>query len=597
MALSRVGAVIFIWLINFADNLNLRRLSSQKVSLKKPVSRPVNRSGRPGKVLYPPFIVLACDLRQAGRFGRQGGGRHHLDQYGSFFINSHLSDGRDYTIGMNNPFIEQPSGKQSTPFPASSPLKILLILPAGERVRVTLANPEVPHRAMLRFSVLPLTVVAALTPREHEVRIVDENVEPLDYDTDCDVVGITFMTALAPRAYEIATEFRRRGRVVVGGGYHATLCPEDAAPHFDALVLGDAEGAWESLLADFQRARMQKIYRQPEGLMPGSFVRPECLQTPVPRRDLLAHTARHYATVNAVQAGRGCRHNCRYCSVTVFHGRKYRHRPVAAVIAELQPLSRHFIFVDDNIIAEREYALELFRAMVPLRKRWVSQCSILIADDAELLQAARAAGCCGLFIGVETASEANLAAMNKQFNHTGSYAERLRKIRRAGIGVVAGMIVGMDADSQEVFDRTLKFLEKTCIDVVQLNILTPLPGTPLYQDVEGTGRITDRDWSHYDYRHVVFQPVRMTAEELQAGADWLYAQFYRLDRILWRFARAVLTVGWLPALLGLKLGLTYRYDNRREQIVGWNPARARLTPVVRRQWIPTKVAGARNLAV
>jgi radical SAM superfamily enzyme YgiQ (UPF0313 family) len=259
--------------------------------------------------------------------------------------------------------------------------------------------------------------------------------------------------------------------------------------------------------------------------------------------------------------------------VTVFHGRKYRRRPVADVIGELHSLPRNFIFVDDNIIADREYALELFRAMTPLRKRWVSQCSLLVADDPELLQLMRAAGCCGLFIGIETASDENLAAMNKQFNHTGSYPERLRKIRGAGIGIVAGMIVGMDGDDTRVFEQTLRFLQATRLDAVQLNILTPLPGTPLYADMAQAGRVTDRDWSHFDYHHVVFHPARMTAAELQAGADWLYAQFYRLDRILGRFACAVFTVGWLPALLGLKLGLTYRYDNKREGIVGWNPAR------------------------
>ena len=301
-----------------------------------------------------------------------------------------------------------------------APLRILLVLPAGERVRVTAEHPEVPRRAMLRFSVLPLTAVAALTPRQHQVRIVDENVEALDFDADCDVVGISFMTALAPRAYEIAAQFRRRGRIVVGGGYHATLCPEDAAEHFDALVVGDAEGAWERLLADLGRGELHKVYRH----------QPDLLQTPVPRRDLLQHTACHYATINAVQAGRGCRHNCRYCSVTVFHGRKYRHRPVADVVAELRALPGNFIFVDDNIIADRDYALELFRALAPLRKHWVSQCSVLVADDPELLKLMRTAGCCGLFIGIETASDENLKAMNKQFNHTGSYPERLRKIHQ-----------------------------------------------------------------------------------------------------------------------------------------------------------------------
>ena len=305
----------------------------------------------------------------------------------------------------------------------------------------------------------------------------------------------------------------------------------------------------------------------------GNLPQPELLQTPVPRRDLLKHTARHYATINAVQAGRGCRHNCRYCSVTVFHGRKYRRRPVAEVIEELRSLPRNFIFVDDNIIADREYALELFRGMTPLRKRWVSQCSVLVADDPELLELMRAAGCCGLFIGIETASDENLAAMSKQFNHSGSYPERLRKIRRAGIGIVAGMIVGMDGDDTRVFEQTLRFLQDARLDAVQLNILTPPPGTPLYADLAQADRVTDRDWSHYDYRHVVFRPARMTAAELQAGADWLYAQFYRLDRILCRFVRAVFSVGWRPALLSLKLGLTYRYDNKREGIVGWNPAR------------------------
>ena len=456
-------------------------------------------------------------------------------------------------------------------------MKILLVLPAGERVRVTAENPEVPRRAMLRFSVLPLTVVAALTPRKHHVRIVDENVEALDFDADCDVVGISFMTALAPRAYEIAASFRRRGRIVVAGGYHPTLCPEDAAPHFDAVVVGDAEGAWERLLADVRRGALQKVYRQPArdvSVCLGQDRPADPLQTPVPRRELLQHTARHYATINAVQAGRGCRHDCRYCSVTVFHGRKYRRRPVADVMGELRSLPRDLIFVDDNIIADREYAVELFRAMAPLRKRWVSQCSVLVADDPELLHLMRAAGCCGLFIGIETASEENLAAVHKQFNRSGTYPERLRRIRRSGIGVVAGMIVGMDADDARVFEQTLRFLQANRLDAVQLNILTPLPGTPLHTEMARAGRVTDRDWSHYDYRHVVFRPARMTAAELQAGADWLYAQFYRLDRILCRFAREVITVGWMPAVLALKLGLTYRYDNRREGIVGWNPAGA-----------------------
>jgi radical SAM superfamily enzyme YgiQ (UPF0313 family) len=450
-------------------------------------------------------------------------------------------------------------------------MKILLVLPAGERVRVTQENPRVPRRGMLRFSVLPLTTVAALTPPQHEVTIVDENVEALDLNADCDLVGLTFMTALAPRAYEIARAFRARGKTVVGGGYHPTLCPAEAEQHLDAVVVGDAEGSWPALLRDAERGYLRKRYVS-AALDHGAGAR--SFHTPPARRQLLARTARHYVTVNAVQTTRGCPHACRYCSITAFHQRTHRRRPVAEVLAELRGIEGDFIFVDDNVAADRAYATELFDAMVPLRKRWVSQCSIEIADDPELLAGMHAAGCRGLFIGIETTNAENLAAMGKAFNQTARYRERIARIRRAGIGIVAGIIVGLDQDDPRVFEHTLRFLGEAGIDSVQVNILTPLPGTPLFEDLVAAGRVTDRDWSHYDFRHVVFQPVRMTAEELQAGADWLYAQFYRLDRILLRFARGLFTTGPTAAVLGLRLGLTYRYDNRRERIVGRNPATA-----------------------
>jgi radical SAM superfamily enzyme YgiQ (UPF0313 family) len=211
--------------------------------------------------------------------------------------------------------------------------------------------------------------------------------------------------------------------------------------------------------------------------------------------------------------------------------------------------------------------------MAPLGKRWVAQCPIEVADDPELLRCMRAAGCCGLFIGLETVSEENLAAMDKEFNDSRRYDARLRQIRQQRIGVVAGMMVGLDRDGPAVFERCLRFLRRTRIDAVQLNILTPLPGTPLFDEMKQAGRITDNDWSRYDFRHVVFQPAGMTAGQLQAGADWVYAQFYRLDRILLRALRTALTSGWLQAWLALNLNLTYRGDNKRERIRGRNPAR------------------------
>jgi radical SAM superfamily enzyme YgiQ (UPF0313 family) len=251
---------------------------------------------------------------------------------------------------------------------------------------------------------------------------------------------------------------------------------------------------------------------------------------------------------------------------------------VESVIVELKTVARGFIFVDDNIIADREYARTLFEAMIPLKKRWVSQCSIEIADYPELLALARTAGCRGLFIGVETVSAENLASVDKGFNSSATYMARISDIRRAGIGVIAGMIVGLDGDDVGVFERTLAFLDAARIDSLQLNIMTPLPGTPLFAEFESAARISSRDWSRYDFRHVVMRPARMTARELQDGADWLYSRFYRLDRIIIRAARTLLTAGMIPALISLRLNLTYRYDNRREGIVGRNPAKPKRTP-------------------
>jgi radical SAM superfamily enzyme YgiQ (UPF0313 family) len=332
-------------------------------------------------------------------------------------------------------------------------------------------------------------------------------------------------------------------------------------------VVGDAEGAWERLLRDVEAGQAKKIYS-------GRACPQSEMETPIPRRDLLASTAWHYVTIHAVQTGRGCQHGCRYCSVTAFHEQSYRQRPLADVVEELRGVPREFIFVDDNLTRSPEYARALFTAMLPLRKRWVAQCSIELADDAELLRLAHAAGCRGLFIGIETANAENLAAVGKQFNQSQRYAESLRRIRRQGIGIVAGMMVGLDRDDPTVFENCLRFLDQHRIDSLQLNIVTPLPGTPMFDDMQRAGRMTDLGWDRYDFRHVVFRPKAMTAAQLQEGADWLYAEFYRVDRILLRFARAVFTCGWTPALLGLKLNLTYRYDNRREAIAGRNPARA-----------------------
>lgn len=443
-------------------------------------------------------------------------------------------------------------------------MRILLILPAAEAFRVRQPGDLVPRRRMLRFSLLSLSMVAACTPPRHQVQLCDENVEAVNLDADVDVVGISFMTALAPRAYELAAAFRARGRIVVAGGYHPTLCPDEVAQHFDAVVVGEAELLWPRVLEDIEAGRLQRIYRAIELC--------NLRNLPWPRRDLLERTARYYITTQAVQTGRGCIHGCRYCSIAAFFGPQRRNRPIEEVLAELRSLERDLIFVDDNIVADPQYAKTLFRAMIPLKKCWVSQSSIRIADDPELLSLARQAGCRGLFIGLETLSARNLRNMNKQFTDPDGYAQRIAAIHRQGIAIVAGIMVGLDDDDVEVFQRTLAFLQRCGVAAVQVNILTPLPGTPLFESFHRAGRILSYDWSLYDFAHVVIRPAWMSPQELQDGADWLYAQFYRLDRILWRTARLALEVGLLPAWLALRLNLTYRRDVRSLKILGRNPA-------------------------
>ena len=287
-------------------------------------------------------------------------------------------------------------------------MKILLIVPAGEAYRITSFNQRVPARPMLRFSVLPVLAVAAATPPGHSVRICDENVEPVDFDADVDVVGVSIMTATANRGREIARRFRDKGKVVVAGGFHATLFTDDVLADFDAVVAGDAEGVWAELLNDVENDALKRLYTCPRAM--------DLCRIVPPGRDLLGETAKYYATTNAVQVGRGCVHGCRYCSITAFHRQTYRRRPVEHVIEELRPLSRDVIFVDDNIISDPAFAKQLFAAMVPLRKRWASQCSLEIADDPELLTLAQQSGCRGLFVGIETLSQKNLVAADKAFN-------------------------------------------------------------------------------------------------------------------------------------------------------------------------------------
>jgi len=432
-----------------------------------------------------------------------------------------------------------------------APVKFLLINPTSPFRRAEAPGVYRGPRAF-RFSMLSSLYVAASLPSGVETRIVDEDVEPIDFEAEADLVGVSFMTYNAPRAYEIADEFRRRGRPVVFGGYHPSFLPEEAVRHADAVCVGEAEGSVPQMIADFRAGCLRPVYHSALVSLAG---------LPIPNRSLIRQGG--YITPDAVQATRGCPHACTFCSVTAFGQHRFRTRPVDEVIDEVQRLGRWLIFMDDNIIGDRDYAKELLARLAPLKRRWCSQCSMRIAADAELLDLARKSGCVALFVGLESLSDGNLRACRKPTRRALDYGRAIARLHAAGIGVYAGFVFGMDEDDAHVFGRTLEFLGEARVDVAQITILTPFPGTPLFDEMERQGRIRSRDWSLYDFDHVVFEPKRMSPEILQAGADWVQSRFYSRTSTWRRVAR---TFGYLAPSVVLRtmlpLSIGYRLRQR-----------------------------------
>jgi radical SAM superfamily enzyme YgiQ (UPF0313 family) len=429
-------------------------------------------------------------------------------------------------------------------------MKFLLVNPTAPEWRVEVGRPPRRRTRVFRFSMLSSLYVAAAMPAGVETQILDEDVQPVDFDTDADLVGISFMTYNAPHAYEIADRFREeKGKPVVVGGFHPTFLPEEAIRHADAVCIGEAENNVSRIIEDFRAGRLQPFYRSAPA---------DLAMLPVPNRRLYQKGL--YAPLDTIQATRGCPHQCTFCSVTAFFGHRFRTRPVDAVVGELADLGHYVLFMDDNIAVDREYARELFEKMTPLGKRWFSQCSLAIADDPELLRLAHESGCRGLFVGLESLSQGNLEGWRKGMNRSADYAKAIERIHAAGIAVFAGIVFGSDDDTPAIFDRTLAFLAEANVDALQATILTPFPGTPLFDEMECDGRVTDRAWSHYDFRHVVFQPKGMTPAELKAGHDRVLSSFYSRRSIVRRLTRET---AYLDAATILRasavLNLGYRF--------------------------------------
>jgi radical SAM superfamily enzyme YgiQ (UPF0313 family) len=402
-------------------------------------------------------------------------------------------------------------------------MKLLLVSPGWPKGRLW-------GELGFKFPSLSLAAIAAATPAEWEVVLGDENMRPLDLTSDVQLVGLTAMTPQAPRAYEIAAAFRARGIPVVMGGFHASNLPDEALSHVDAVVVGEGDLVWPLLLADLKKGRLQRIYR--------ASARIDMASIPIARREIF--TDQGYLLTNTVQTTRGCPHECEFCSVTAFFGKSYRERPLDLVLAELEMLRRSgsfTFFVDDNLVANRRYALELFAGMRGMGFKWLSHAPIDFALDDELLKAAGAAGCVGMFVGFESLNQDTLVALGKKTNQAAGYLEQIRAIQGAGIGILGSFVLGCDGDTPAIFEPILRFCEKARLEAAIFPILTPYPGTRVRGRLEQENRITSNDWRDYDMGHVNFIPDGMSAQELQDGHDWLNSSFYSFSSMYRRIFR------------------------------------------------------------
>lgn len=447
-------------------------------------------------------------------------------------------------------------------------MKILLISPERERKR--------EEAFLFRLSFLNLPYVAALTPPEMEVRIVDEAFEKVDFEEKVDLVGLTAQTPVAPRAYQIADEFRKRGVPVVMGGVHASMLPEEALLHVDAVVLGEAELTWPQLIEDFRKGQLKRSYQ------PNGFIDPSRL--PLPRRDLLR--AKFYFPLQLLETTRGCPHRCDFCGVSQFFGHRYRSRPLLEIDKELSTLfkkgpvmspflkkvlsllsadlpyflkRRLLYIIDSNIAADRRFALELVTLLKEYDLLWYGHASVAVAFDPKLLKGFAESGCIAVNLGFESLSLKNLQRMGKGFNQPSRYGEAVQRIHDHGIGIMGTFIVGLDDDDPGVFQRIIDFCNEAKLDWALTFIMAPYPGTESYQRLEREGRILTKDWEKYDSLNVVYQPLLMSVEELEKGMRRVWKEVFSLPSIY----RRVLKRPWIHPLFYLVMNLQFHHLTKK----------------------------------
>lgn len=428
-------------------------------------------------------------------------------------------------------------------------MNILLIDPV-----TTAKTLPVEERQKLRRGIgypgIGLITVAALTPSNFKVRVIDESVEAIDFDSKPDLVGISVQAPTAPYVYELSSIFRSKGIPVVLGGIHASLNPDEAAYYADALVIGEVEMIWSQLLQDFEHGKLKKRY------FAGALA--DLNASPLPRRDLLQNE--NYQIPTVVQASKGCPWNCEFCSLHTYVGYPARFRKVEKVIDEIRSLPQDkILFADDNIYANKKYTKNLFQALYPLKKRWVAESTWHIAYDEEVLDLARDSGCAGLFIGFDSINKQRMMKkVPTSANTEDIYIKAIQNVQKKGIAVVAAFVFGLDNDDLSVFERSLRVALKGGANLVNFSVLIPYPGTPVFHRLKREGRVIEWDWSKYISPSVCFEPKNMTVKQLKEGTLWAQKEFYSLSNIVKISYQAARKLGWAMGLLSLKLNLAQR---------------------------------------
>lgn len=412
-----------------------------------------------------------------------------------------------------------------------------------------------------RDFVPPITGIhlAAITPPRHEVRVFHQQVDTININTDADVIAISFFSGFAMAAYTLAVEFRKRGKTVIGGGPHVTYCQAESLTFFDAIVTGEAENVWADLLHDIEVGQLQTVYTGTPCDMKG---------LPTPRYDLLPD---RFFIKKVIQATRGCPFTCSFCTVPSLNP-GFRLRPIQDVIRDISYdkfnhwWQRKIVwFWDDNLTIRRPYIKELLRAMIPLKKWWLTQASMDIAKDAELLDLMKASGCIGIFLGIESFGVDSLADANKRQNKIANYKEVVKQIRRRGIAVMAGFIAGFDHDDEQSIISMADQLMEIGIDVPFLSTMTPFRGTPVYTTLSQQGRIlSERNWNFYNGYNVAFKPKKMTETELLQAHRRLWKKSFSLQHSCRRILKGLFTLRVGAFLLSFFMNAFYCYKRIRK---------------------------------